>query len=139
MTKLYTNLNGLRLLIKRTRPLIRCTYENMSQSPISAKWLFKTKYDGNGKKIKWKAKMVVRGNEQEEGVNYFATYAPVVRWKTIRAVLATAAYRNYHLDVKTAFLNGNLKETIYMTITKGFKTKGNCGLVCLLQTSTLWS
>jgi hypothetical protein len=53
--------------------------------------LFKTKYDGNGKKLKRKAQMVVRGNEQEERVDYFATYAPVVRWEIIRAILATAA------------------------------------------------
>ena len=106
------------------------------RSAISAKWLFKTKQEGSGQKLKRKARMVVRGNKQEEGIDYFATYAPVVRWETIRAVLATAAQRQwevYHLDVKTAFLNGHIQETIYMSIPQGFKTAENTGLVCLLK------
>jgi hypothetical protein len=106
------------------------------KTAISAKWIYKTKKDGNGNTLKFKARLVVRGNEQEEGVDYFDTYAPMVRWETVKAVLATAAMRNwkvFHLDVKTAFLNGFLKETIYMTIPPGFETAENQGKVCLLK------
>ncbi len=72
---------------------------------------------------RFKARLVAKGYSQKEGINYNETYAPVVRYESIRAVLATAAAHNIEItqfDVKTAFLHGDLSEEIYMKQPQGF-------------------
>ncbi|GJW69899.1 zinc finger, CCHC-type containing protein [Tanacetum coccineum] len=72
---------------------------------------------------KFKARLVIQGFRQKEGINYFDTYAPVARITTIRLLLALAAIHNlliHQMDVKTAFLNGNLEEEVYMKQPEGF-------------------
>lgn len=71
---------------------------------------------------------MAKGNEQTEGIDFLETFAPVVRWTTIRTVIALATRQNWllqHLDVITAFLNGSISKDIYMTIPPGFLTQGN--------------
>ncbi|GKB97451.1 zinc finger, CCHC-type containing protein [Tanacetum coccineum] len=77
---------------------------------------------------KFKARLVIQGFRQKEGIDYFDTYAPVARITTIRLLLALAAIHNlviHQMDVKTAFLNGNLEEEVYMKQPEGFVMSGN--------------
>ncbi|CAA7014800.1 unnamed protein product [Microthlaspi erraticum] len=94
---------------------------------ISVKWIYKIKTYANGNHIKHKARLVARGFSQEYGVDYLETFAPVSRHDTIRALLAYAAqmeWRLYQMDVKSAFLNGELEEEVYITQPPGFVIEG---------------
>nr|GEY25463.1 ribonuclease H-like domain, reverse transcriptase, RNA-dependent DNA polymerase [Tanacetum cinerariifolium] len=95
---------------------------------IGLKWVFKTKRDGNGNIIKHKARLVSKGYVQEHGIDYDEVFAPVARMETVRLILALSAYHGWevhHLDVKSAFLHGELKEEVYVTQLEGFKKPGN--------------
>ena len=75
---------------------------------LGCKWLFKRKTKPDGSIDKFKARLVIQGFRQKEGVDFFDTYAPVARISTIRLLIALAAIHNlviHHMDVKTAFLN----------------------------------
>ena len=105
---------------------------------IGSKWIFKQKRDSDGNVERFKARLVAQGYNQTHGVDYDETFSPVVRFESIRAVIALAAKNGIQLqqmDVKTAFLNGELLETIYMKQPEGFAKKGEEGLVCLLHRS----
>ncbi len=85
-----------------------------------------------------KARLVALGCRQLYGVDYFETFAPVVKFSTIRLLLALAATMDLEceqMDVVTAFLNGDLDENIYMEIPEGLKSPGNEGMVCKLLKS----
>ena len=89
---------------------------------ISSKWVFKTKVNADSS-VCYKARLVVRGFEQKEGIDYQETFAPVAKFPTLRVLLALAAHfdwEKYHMDVKTAFLYPELKETVYMTPPEGY-------------------
>ena len=77
----------------------------------------KKKMKADGSIDKYKARLVIKGYKQREGLDYFNTYSPVTRINSIRMILAIAALRNlvvHQMDVKTAFLNGDLDEEIYV-------------------------
>ena len=77
----------------------------------------------NGAIDKYKAKLVIKGYKQKEGLDYFDTYSPMTRINSIRMVLAIASLWNlevHQMDVTTAFLNGDLNEEIYMEQPEGF-------------------
>ncbi|GKF52272.1 retrovirus-related pol polyprotein from transposon TNT 1-94, partial [Tanacetum coccineum] len=81
------------------------------------------KLDEYGDVLKNKARLVAKGYRQEEGLDFEESFAPVARLKAIRIFLANAASKNmivYQMDVKTAFLNGELKEEVYVSQPKGF-------------------
>ncbi|GJW15160.1 pol polyprotein [Tanacetum coccineum] len=85
--------------------------------PLGYKWIFKKKMKADGTIDKYKTRLVIKGFRQREGLYYFDTYSPVTRITSIRMILAIAALRNlevYQMDVKTAFLNRDLEEEIYM-------------------------
>ena len=89
---------------------------------ISSKRVFKTKVNADGS-LRYKARLVVRGFEQREGLDYQETFAPVAKFPTLRVLLALAAHNDrevHHLDVETAFLYPELKETVYMTPPEGY-------------------
>jgi len=85
--------------------------------PITLKWVFKLKKDEKGAVTKHKARLVARGFVQQEGVDYDDAFAPVAHMESVRVFLALAAqkgWRVHHMDVKSAFLNGDLKEEVYV-------------------------
>ena len=84
---------------------------------IGLKWVFKVKKDPEGNVIKHKARLVAKGYAQQFGVDFDEVYAPVARIETVRVLLALAAqggWEVHHMDVKSAFLNGDLSETVYV-------------------------
>jgi transposase InsO family protein len=104
--------------------------------PLSCKWVFQTKRDARGNIERYKARLVVRGFQQREGVDYNDVFAPVSKYTTLRTLLALAAAEDWELqqlDVKTAFLNGELDETIYMQQPPGFDD--GSGTTCRLLKS----
>ncbi|KAJ0847396.1 putative RNA-directed DNA polymerase [Helianthus annuus] len=97
-------------------------------TPIGVKWLFKTKLNEKGEVDKYKARLVVKGYAQQKGIDYNEVFAPVARWDTIRTMLGVAAFNGWvvwQLDVKSAFLYGELKETIFVEQPQGFVKAGN--------------
>nr|GEX29928.1 ribonuclease H-like domain, reverse transcriptase, RNA-dependent DNA polymerase [Tanacetum cinerariifolium] len=99
---------------------------------IDLKWVFKTKKDANGNIIKHKARLVAKGYIQEHGIDFEKVFAPIARMETIRLLLAIAAnnkWEVHHLDVKSAFLPGDLKEEVYVTQPKGFTKRDDNGKV----------
>nr|GEV20021.1 retrovirus-related Pol polyprotein from transposon TNT 1-94 [Tanacetum cinerariifolium] len=83
---------------------------------ITLKWIYKVKLDEQGGILKNKARLVARGYRQKEGIDFEEFFAPVARLKAIRIFLSYAAHKNmvvYQMDVKTTFLNGNLREEVY--------------------------
>ncbi|KAJ9562408.1 hypothetical protein OSB04_007568 [Centaurea solstitialis] len=97
---------------------------------IDLKWIFKNKKDEDGIVTRNKARLVAKGFKQQAGIDYDETFAPVARIEAIRIFLAYAAHKNftvYQMDVKTAFLNGELKEEVYVSQPEGFvdRTKPN--------------
>ncbi len=105
---------------------------------VDSKWIFKKKLDENGKIDRYKARLVARGFSQKYGIDYQETFAPVVRLNTLRAVIALAVDRNmevHQMDVKTAFLNGELEETVYMRQPPGMTVEGKEEWVCRLNRS----
>ncbi|GJY66723.1 retrovirus-related pol polyprotein from transposon TNT 1-94, partial [Tanacetum coccineum] len=90
---------------------------------IALKWIYKVKLDEYGDVLKNKARLVAKGFRQEEGLDFEESFAPVDRLEAIRIIIANAASKNmtiYQIDVKTAFLNGELKEEVYVHQPEGF-------------------
>ncbi|GJS36166.1 retrovirus-related pol polyprotein from transposon TNT 1-94 [Tanacetum coccineum] len=95
---------------------------------ITLKWIYKVKLDELGGIIKNKARLVARGYRLEEGIDFEESFALVARLEAIRIFLAFAAHMNmvvYQMDVKTAFLNGNLQEEVYVSQPDGFVDPDN--------------
>ncbi|KAL6218155.1 hypothetical protein ACLB2K_011371 [Fragaria x ananassa] len=106
--------------------------------PLSSKWIFKRKLKADGSIDKYKARLVLKGYKQREGLDYFNIYSLVTRITSIKIVLAIDALRNlevYQMDVKTAFLNGDVEEEIYMEQPEGFSAPGQERKVCKLVKS----
>nr|GEU47553.1 retrovirus-related Pol polyprotein from transposon TNT 1-94 [Tanacetum cinerariifolium] len=90
---------------------------------IALKWIYKVKLDEYGDVMKNKAWLVAKGYRQEEGINFEEYFAPVLRIEAIRIFIAKAASKNmtiYKMDVNTTFLNGELKEEVYVSQSEGF-------------------
>ena len=85
--------------------------------PITLKWVFKLKKDELGVVIKHKARLVAHGFVQQEGIDYDDAFTPMARMESVCVLLSLAAQEGWqvdHMDVKSAFLNGNLKEEVYV-------------------------
>lgn len=94
-----------------------------SQTIIGTKWVFRNKMDENGIVSRNKARLVAQGYNQQEGIDYDETFAPVARLESIRILLAYACAHNFKLfqmDVKSAFLNGVINEEVYVAQPPGF-------------------
>nr|GEZ72419.1 retrovirus-related Pol polyprotein from transposon TNT 1-94 [Tanacetum cinerariifolium] len=97
---------------------------------ITLKWIYKVKLDELGGILKNKARLVARGYRQEEGIDFEESFAPVARLEAISIFLAFAAQKNmvvYQIDVKTAFLNGNLREEVYPSINNHYTKVAHMG------------
>ncbi|XP_074315329.1 uncharacterized protein LOC141651520 [Silene latifolia] len=104
---------------------------------LGCRWIYKIKYRSDGSIERLKARLVVFGNHQIEGLDYGETFAPVVKMVTVRILLAIAAINKWELhqmDVHNAFLHGDLDEEVYMKIPPGF-SRGKEGKVCRLKKS----
>ncbi|KAL0412857.1 UNVERIFIED_CONTAM: Retrovirus-related Pol polyprotein from transposon TNT 1-94 [Sesamum radiatum] len=107
-------------------------------TPLGCKWILKRKYKADGSIDKYKARLVAKGFKQKEGLDFFDTYSPVTRITSIRVLIAIAALYDleiHQMDVKTAFLNGELDEEIYMEQPEGFVVPGQEKKVCRLVKS----
>nr|GEX34676.1 hypothetical protein [Tanacetum cinerariifolium] len=95
---------------------------------ITLKWIYKVKLDAVGGILKNKGRLVARGYRQEEGIDFEESFALVARLEVIQNFLAYFAHKNmvvYQMDVKTAFLNGNLREEVYVSQPDGFVDQDN--------------
>ncbi|WVZ81917.1 hypothetical protein U9M48_029243 [Paspalum notatum var. saurae] len=104
--------------------------------PITCKWVYKVKTRSDGSLERYKARLVARGFQQEHGRDYDETFAPVAHMTTVRALLVVASVRAWsisQLDVKNAFLNGELREEVYMQPPPGYSVPE--GMVCRLRRS----
>lgn len=110
------------------------------RKPIDSKWIFKLLRDTSGEVYRYKARLCARGFLQKEGLDYTETFSPVVRYDSLRVLLAIVTEKDLELvqfDVRTAFLHGELKEDIYMEIPEGLtvKKEENQDVVCKLNKS----
>ena len=105
---------------------------------IGCLWRFKVKRDQNGNIIKYKARLCARGDHQQEGIDYFESFCPTVRYQTLRTLLALACHHDLEVeqfDAVCAFLNADVSESIYMDQPEGFEqtTPEGGRLVCKLN------
>ena len=95
--------------------------------PIGLKWLFKVKISAKGEIPRYKARLIVKGYSQRQGIDFDEVFAPVIRFESIRVLIAIAAQEGWilhHLDVKSAFLNGEVEEELYVKQSEGFLIEG---------------
>ncbi|KAK8937447.1 hypothetical protein KSP39_PZI012254 [Platanthera zijinensis] len=103
--------------------------------PLGVKWVYKVKKNKDGGVEKHKARLVVKGYRQVQGVNYDEVFAPVARIDTIRLIIALAAHHGWkimQMDVVSAYLNGYLEEEVYIEQPPGYVVKGQERKVCKL-------
>ena len=108
------------------------------RSAVGSKWVFKHKVDADGLVERHKARLVAQGCSQRFGLDYDKTFCPVVRFESVRTMIALAVQNGlklHQMDVTTAFLNGELEEEVYMRQPEGFITEGQEHLVCKLKRS----
>jgi hypothetical protein len=107
-----------------------------NRKAIGNKWIFKIKHNADGSIQRYKARLVVKGFLQTQGVDFNETFAPVVKFTSIRCLLAIGTILDleiHQMDVKTAFLNGELEEEIYMQQPEGLEKGSSNKLVCKLN------
>ncbi|WRX11513.1 Reverse transcriptase [Theobroma cacao] len=114
-------------MIKKNKTWILVNRPN-NHNVIGVKWIFRTKLNLDGSVNKYKAILVVKGFAQVYGVDYMETFPPVTRHDTIRLLAALSARKDwqiYHLDIKSAFLNGYLKEDFFVKQPDEYVEKGS--------------
>jgi hypothetical protein len=117
-----------------------CTWE-LTDLPhghgvITLKWVFKLKRDEAGAIVKHKAHLVARNFVQREGIDFDDTFAPVAQMESVRLLFVLAAqegWRVHQMDIKSTFLNGDLKEEVYVHQPPGFAIPGKEGKVLHLR------
>ena len=108
------------------------------RKPIGSKWVFKVKHTSDGKVERFKGRPVAKAYAQKYGIDYEETFSPVVRFSSIRSLLAFAVQNDmmvHQMDVVSAFLHGKLSEEIYMEQPDGYVIAGKVNLMCRLRKS----
>ena len=103
---------------------------------IGTKWIFKNKLNENGEVIRNKARLVCKGYAQEESIDFEETFAPVARLEAVGMFLALSSFQKfkvYQMDVKSAFLNRDSEEEVYIEQLEGFILGNDAKLVCKLR------
>ena len=103
--------------------------------------MFRAERDASGDVVRYKARLVTKGFAQVQGVNFHETFSPVAKFTTIRCILAIRAAVNleiHQMDVKIAFLNGDLEEDIFIVQSKGFVHEGKENYVLQTQKVIVW-
>jgi hypothetical protein len=111
-------------------------FGSKSKDVVSSKWLFKIKHAADGSIEKYKARFVARGFSQKEGIDYEETFVPVARYTSIRTIIALATkmkWKLHQMNIKTAFLNGVIKEEVYIEQPQGFEVEDGKSHVCKLK------
>jgi hypothetical protein len=106
------------------------------KSVVTSKWVYKIKHAADGSIEKYKARFVARGFSQKEGIDYDEIFAPVARYTSIRIIISLAAvfgWKLHQMDVKTAFLNGEVEQEVYIEQPKGFVIHDKRSHVCKLK------
>ncbi|GJU10966.1 ribonuclease H-like domain-containing protein [Tanacetum coccineum] len=114
------------------------TYLPANRNPIGCKCIFKIKYKANGDFKRYKSRLVAKGFNQREGIDFDETFSPVVKMSTVRCLIAISVRNKwplFQLDINNSFLYGDLEEDVYMTIPQGFSDKNNQNKVCKLVKS----
>jgi hypothetical protein len=104
--------------------------------PIGVKWVYKLKRNSDGEVVKHKARLVAKGYVQKQGIDFEEAFAPIARLDTVRLLLGFAAnkgWKVHHLDIKSAFLHGELEEEVYVSQPEGYTVKGKEQLVLKLS------
>ena len=107
-------------------------------TPIGCKWVYKKKIGVDGQVETYNARLVAKDFRQKQGIDYDKIFLPIAMLKSIRIMLAIAAYHDYEIwqmDMKIAFLNGYLEEEVYMSQPEGFVSKERANQVCKLKKS----
>ena len=105
------------------------------KQPVGCKWIFTIKHTPEGKVEKYKARLVAKGYTQTYGIDYDETFAPVAKMNSVRTLISCVVNLDwdiYQMDVKNAFLHGDLHEELYMHIPPGFETSQTNGKVLRL-------
>jgi len=107
-----------------------------NKNAIGTKWVFQNKLNEDGEVVRNKARLVCKGYSQVEGVDFEETFAPVARIEVVRLFIAFSAFKDfkvYQMDVKSAFLNGDLEEEVYIEQPDGFQLSNHGDMVCKLK------
>ena len=108
---------------------------SLNKKLIGCRWIYKVKYNADGSVNRYKAQLVAKGYAQTHGVDYEETFAPVEKMMTVRTVIALVAVKGWYLhqmDVKNAFLQGELEEE-YMVQPPGFNSSTHTKAICRLK------
>ncbi len=103
---------------------------------IGCKWVYKVKHNADGSVSRYKARLVAKGYAQTYGIDYEETYSPIAKMTIVKAIIAMEAAKGWSLhqmDVKNAFLHGDLQEEVYMKQPPGYVDQTNPNLVCRLK------